>query len=48
VQRRARKRLDRLDPHVPGDRDELDASEAPRLGVTKRVVDRRSVAGLVA
>lgn len=40
--------LDALSKHAAEHADELDASEAPRLGVTKRVVDRRSVAGLVA
>jgi hypothetical protein len=40
--------LDALSKHAAEYADELDASEAPRLGVTKRVVDRRSVAGLVA
>jgi len=40
--------LDALSRHAAEDADELDASEAPWLGVTKRVVDRRSVAGLVA
>jgi hypothetical protein len=40
--------LDALSKHAAEHADALHASEAPRLGVTKRVVDRRSVAGLVA